>query len=200
MADPIEFYFDFSSPYAYFAAEKIDELAAGFEREVSWHPMMLGAALKETGGKPLAEIPMKGDYCFNDWARLARFQELPWTVPAHFPIAALAPSRAFYWLTDQDPALAKKVAWAFFKAYFGEGRDISKPDVVTEIAQANGVDGEALQAALGDEAIKQRVKDETAAAIAKGVFGSPYFIVDGEPFWGADRLWMVKRWLKSGGW
>lgn len=200
MANPIDFYFDFSSPYAYFAADKIDELAAGFEREVIWHPMMLGAALKETGSQPLAKIPMKGDYCFNDWARLARFQELPWTVPDPFPIAALAPSRAFYWLADRDPALAKKVAWGCFKAYFGEGRDISKPETVIEVATAQGVDADALAAALGDDAVKQRVKDETAAAIANGVFGSPFFIVDGEAFWGADRLWMVKRWLKSGGW
>lgn len=200
MSDPIDFYFDFSSPYAYFAAEKIDELAAGFDREVIWHPMMLGAALKETGTLPLAKIPMKGDYCFNDWARLARFQELPWTVPEPFPIAALAPSRAFYWLADQDTALAKKVAWGCFKAYFGEGRDISKPETVLDIAAGEGVEAAALQAALGDEAVKQRVKDETAAAIEKGVFGSPFIIVDGEPFWGADRLWMVKRWLKSGGW
>jgi 2-hydroxychromene-2-carboxylate isomerase len=55
-------------------------------------------------------------------------------------------------------------------------------------------------AGLNDDAVKQRLKDETDAAIKKGVFGSPFFIVDGEGFWGADRLWMVKRWLKSGGW
>lgn len=200
MTSPIEFYFDFSSPYAYFAAQKIDELGAGFERQVYWRPMMLGAALKETGSQPLANIPMKGDYCHNDWARLARYQELPWTVPDPFPIAALAPTRAFYWIADQDMAAAKAFAWACFSAYFGAGRNISDAGVVCEIAKECGLDADALAQALGDDAVKQRVKDETAAAIANGVFGSPFFIVDGEPFWGADRLWMVRRWLKSGGW
>ena len=200
MSDPIEFYFDFSSPYAYFAAGKIDELAGGFDRSVVWKPMMLGAAMKQTGSQPLAKIPVKGDYCFHDWARLARFQELPWTVPETFPFAALAPTRAFYWISDQDVAKAKGFAWDCMLTYFGEGRDISTPDAVAEIAAKQGIDPATLTAALSDGAVKQRVKDETDTAIAKGVFGSPFFIVDGEPFWGADRLWMVKRWLRAGGW
>ena len=78
MSNPIEFYFDFSSPYAYFAAQKIDELIEGFDRTVEWKPMLLGVALKQTGSQPLAHIPMKGEYCVHDWERLARFQELPW--------------------------------------------------------------------------------------------------------------------------
>ena len=98
MSEPIKFYFDFSSPYGYFAALKIDELAASFGRQVEWHPMMLGAAMKVTGAKPLAEIELKGDYCKNDWDRLARYMEVPWTLPAVFPIGTLAASRAFYWL------------------------------------------------------------------------------------------------------
>jgi len=200
MSDPIRFYFDFSSPYGYFAALKIDELAAGFGREVAWHPMMLGAAMKVTGSKPLAEIAIKGDYCKHDWDRLARFMEVPWTMPENFPIATLAASRAFYWLADDDPDLAKRLALAAYDAYFGQGRDITEAETVAEIAEPLGIDREALLAAVQDPAIKQRLKDETTAAIDAGVFGSPFVIVDGEPFWGADRFWMIKRWLKSGGW
>lgn len=200
MSEPIKFYFDFSSPYGYFAALKIDELAASFDRQVEWHPMMLGAAMKVTGAKPLAEIELKGDYCKNDWDRLARYMEVPWTLPAAFPIGTLAASRAFYWLDDQDDALAKRFALAAFNVYFGQGRDITPAETVAEFAEPLGVDRDALLAAVQDQAIKQRLKDETGKAIDAGVFGSPFYIIDGEPFWGADRLWMIRRWLKSGGW
>ena len=200
MSEPIQFYFDFSSPYGYFAALKIDSLAAGFERQVRWRPMMLGAAMKVTGAKPLAEIELKGDYCKRDWDRLARYMEVPWTLPDPFPIATLAAARAFYWLDDDDPALAKRFAQAAYHTYFGEGRDITDPETVAGFAEPLGIDRDALLTAVRDPAIKQRLKDETNAAIGNGVFGSPFIVIDGEPFWGADRLWMIRRWLKSGGW
>ena len=200
MSEPIQFYFDFSSPYGYFAALKIDSLAAGFERQVRWRPMMLGAAMKVTGAKPLAEIELKGDYCKRDWDRLARYMEVPWTLPDPFPIATLAAARAFYWLDDDDPALAKRFAQAAYHTYFGEGRDITDPETVAGFAEPLGIDRDALLTAVRDPAIKQRLKDETAGAIGNGVFGSPFIVIDGEPFWGADRLWMIRYWLKSGGW
>ncbi len=200
MTDSIKFYFDFSSPYSYFAAHKIEATVAPFGREVAWRPFMLGKAFGLTGGKPLTETPMKGDYCKHDWERLARFMEVPWVFPDPFPIATQAAARAFYWLDDQDTALAKKFALAAFESYFGRGENISSPNKVAEIAATLGVDGEQLLAAVADEAIKQRLKDETQSAIDAGVFGAPYFIVDGEGIWGADRMWMIKRWLKSGGW
>ncbi len=200
MSKPVEFYFDFSSPYAYFAAQKIDELIEGFDRTVEWKPMLLGVALKHTGGQPLAHIPMKGEYCVHDWERLARFQDLPWRMPDPFPVATQATGRAYYWIHDQDPAKAKAYAWDCLSTFFGKGEDIAAPDAVAAIAARQGFDQDAVLTALGDDAVKQRLKDETNAAIDKGVFGSPFVIVDGEGFWGADRLWMVKRWLRSGGW
>jgi 2-hydroxychromene-2-carboxylate isomerase len=200
MSESIQFYFDFSSPYGYFASLKIDGLGAGFGREVRWRPMMLGAAMKVTGSKPLAEIELKGDYCKRDWDRLARYMEVPWTLPDPFPIATLAAARAFYWLDDDDPALAKRFAKAAYHTYFGEGRDITDPETVAGLAGPLGIDPGALLTAVRDQAIKQRLKDETNTAIGNGVFGSPFIVIDGEPFWGADRLWMIRRWLKSGGW
>ena len=66
MSDPIEFYFDFSSPYAYFAAFKIDELAEGFSRDVTWKPTLLGVIMKTTGNTPLTNQPVKRDYCTKE--------------------------------------------------------------------------------------------------------------------------------------
>ncbi len=72
MTDTIEFYFDFSLPYGYFASVQVDGLAAKFGRTVAWKPIMIGAAFKETGSRPLIEQPIKGDYCRHDWQRLPR--------------------------------------------------------------------------------------------------------------------------------
>jgi len=197
MAEPVRFYFDFSSPYSYFAAQKIDGTVEGVGRVCQWKPFLLGALFKITGSQPLTTIPMKGDYCVRDWQRMSQMMDIPWTLPDPFPIPTQAAARAFYWLTDDDPGLAKRFALAAFDAYFGQGRDITSAEAVAEVATPLGVDAGALLAALGEDAIKQRLKDETQAAIDAGVFGAPFFIVDGEAFWGNDRLWMIKRWIKG---
>jgi len=195
MANPIDFYFDFSSPYGYFASEKIDDLAAKHGRAVTWRPILLGAVFKITGGQPLPTIPMKGSYAAHDLVRSARFLKIPFKLPSKFPIAATAPARAFYWIGERDATLARKLAHALFRAYFAEDRDISNPEVTGNVAAKLGVDKAELTQALNDAAVKERLKIEVDAAIERGVFGSPYIVVDGEPFWGSDRLDQVDRWL-----
>jgi len=200
MANPIDFYFDFSSPYGYLASTKIDELAAKHGRAVSWRPILLGAVFKITGGQPLATIPLKNSYSAHDMARSARLMNVPFKLPTKFPVAGQAPSRAFYWVGDKDPALAKKLAHALYHAYFAEDRDISNPEVTSNVAAKIGLDKGELTQALNDPAVKERLRTEVDAAIERGVFGSPYIVIDGEPFWGADRLDQVERWLATGGW
>lgn len=200
MAQPIDFYFDFSSPYGYFASMKIDDIAAKFGRAVTWRPVLLGAIFKITGGQPLPTIPLKGSYAKHDLARTARLFKVPFQLPTKFPIAGQAPSRAFYWVGDKDPSLAKKLARALYHAYFAEDRDISNPEVTANVAAKLGVEREQLVQALDDPAVKERLRSEVDAAIKRGVFGSPYIVIDGEPFWGSDRLDQVEKWLATGGW
>jgi len=200
MADPIDFYFDFASPYGYAASARIDAVAARHGREVRWRPTLLGVIFKLTGGQPLTEIPMKSDYARRDFARTLRLMGLPFTMPARFPFAAIAPSRAFYWIEDQDRGKAKMFAKAVYNATFGAGQDTSSPEAAAQLAAPLGFAPADVQAALQDAAVKDRLKAEVDASIAAGVFGSPFVIVDGEPFWGADRLDQVERWLATGGW
>jgi 2-hydroxychromene-2-carboxylate isomerase len=200
MANPIDFYFDFSSPYGYLASTRIEALAAKHGRSVVWRPHLLGAVFKINGQQPLASIPLKGVYTAHDLARSARLLKVPFKLPTKFPVGATAPSRAFYWVGDRDPALAKRLAQALYHAYFAEDRDISSPEVTANIAAKAGVDRAALVQALEDPAVKERLRTEVGAAIERGVFGSPYILVDGEPFWGSDRLDQVDRWLETGGW
>ncbi|MGH8620999.1 MAG: 2-hydroxychromene-2-carboxylate isomerase [Burkholderiales bacterium] len=200
MANPIDFYFDFSSPYGYLASTRIDALAARHGRSVVWRPHLLGAVFKINGQQPLASIPLKNDYAARDLARSARLLKVPFKLPTKFPVSATAPSRAFYWVNDRDPALAKRLAQALYHAFFAEDRDISSPEVTCDVAARLKVDRGALSQALNDPAVKERLRAEVDAAITRGVFGSPYIIVDGEPFWGSDRLDQVEKWLETGGW
>ncbi len=200
MTTPIVFYFDFSSPYGYLAAQVIDGLGARHGREVSWKPFLLGAVFKITGAAPLPDTPMKDTYAAIDMPRAARRLGVPFVFPDSFPFASIAACRAFYWLSDRDPALAKALARRLFAAAFGEGRDVSRAEAVLDEAAGLGVDRDALAAALQDPEVKARLKAEVDAAIARGVFGSPFFFVDDQPFWGHDRLDHLEQWLETGGW
>jgi 2-hydroxychromene-2-carboxylate isomerase len=198
--DPVDFYFEFSSPYGYIAAELADDFEKRIGRRLRWRPILLGPVFKLTGQAPLSEIPMKGEYAKRDFVRSARMHKVAYAQPAKFPIGTVAAMRAFYWLDDSDPAKARRLARALYEAYFVEGVDIGAPQAVVEIAARLGVDAAALAAALEDPALKERARREVEAAIAAGVFGSPFFIVDGEPFWGVDRMPMAEEWIRSGGW
>lgn len=200
MPAPLTFYFEFSSPYGYVAAREIEALAARHGREVEWKPYLMGVVMKQTGMVPLIQVPLKGDYMKHDLKRTARAMGFDFKLPDPFPFLAVAPSRAFYWLHGRDPALAARFARAVYDAAFMEGRDMSKPDAVGEIGADLGIDADELRAALKEDAVKDRLRDETDKAIAAGAFGSPFVMVDGEPFWGYDKFPEIERWLESGGW
>jgi len=111
--EPIEFWFDFSSPYSYLASERIDDLAAKHGRKVKWRPMMLGAAFKASNMPLLITIPLKGDYSKRDFDRSARFLGIPYKFPPKFPLATLAAARGYYWLHGQDCAKAREFAMPY---------------------------------------------------------------------------------------
>jgi 2-hydroxychromene-2-carboxylate isomerase len=197
---PIDFYFDFSSPYGYLMAEKIDETAARHGRKVKWHPILLGVIFQATGSRP----PMDGNspkakYVFNDFHRSARHMGIPYHPPSRFPLPTQNAARAYYWLHGQDCALARQFAQAVYRAFFVDDLDISSPDTVLDIAVNLGVDRETLAAALQSPEIKARLKAACEQALAAGVFGSPHVIIDGEHFFGADRLPQIEHWLEAGG-
>ena len=197
---PIDFYFEFSSPYGYIASQLAEDFEKRVGRPVTWRPMLLGPVFKITGQAALIDIPMKGEYSRKDFARSARLHKVPYKHPDRFPIGTVAALRAFYWVNDRDPARARELAKKLFAAYFAEGTDISAPAAVAQVAKSVGIDAAALAAALEDPALKERAKREVDAAIAAGVFGSPFFVVDGEAFWGVDRMPMLEDWIRTGGW
>ena len=190
MKAPIDFYFDFSSPYGYLAANRIEALATRHGRGVNWRPMLLGVAFKATGSGPLPSIPLKGDYAKRDFLRSARFHGVPFNLPQPFPVSTVAACRAFYSLSDEKDRV--KLAKALYRAYFVDNVNIGDAANVLKIAHATG-----LKPDIENQAVKDKTRAEVDAAIAKGVFGSPYIVVDGEPFWGMDRFDQLERWLQE---
>jgi 2-hydroxychromene-2-carboxylate isomerase len=196
MRPAIDFYFDFSSPYSYIASEWVDAVAARHGRAVHWHAILLGATFHAAELKSPVSYPIKREYSIRDFARSARFAGLPYVLPDKFPIPTQNAARVFWWLHDVAAPEAA-VAWAHagLRAYFTQGADLSDPAFLRGVLAAAGLDVAAAEAAYTDLRWKERLKHENDRAIAAGVFGAPFFIVDGEPFWGNDRRVQIEAWL-----
>jgi 2-hydroxychromene-2-carboxylate isomerase len=199
---PIDFYFDFLSMYGYFASLRIDALAARHGREVRWHSMLLGVSVMKTMGlKPLLDTPLKGDYVIGDTARYARRHGL--TLSRQVTDLMMDPraaARGFYWVRRNHPGQEAAFARAAFASYWRDGVDLSAPQQVAGLGGAVGVASQELLSGIESDQARSDLRDAVAASLEKGVFGSPFFMVGEEKFWGSDRLELVDEWLTSGGW
>lgn len=199
----IEFFFDFISPFGYLASLRIDRLADKYARDCDWTSILLGVSvLKVMGMKPLPQTPLKGDYLKHDFRRYARRhgirigRELG-TEPSN-PLPA---GRAFHWVKHTAPGLAKPFAAAVLAAYWRDGADIGRVETLEGIAGKIGLDPAALRDAVTGERGKDLLRRAVDRSLERGVFGSPFFIVDGrEPFFGVEKMELMEEWLSSGGW
>lgn len=199
MKTPIEFYFDFSSPYSYIANGWIDAMAARHDRTVHRQAVLLGATFQAAELKPPVAYPLKGAYSLRDFERSARFEGLPYTPPPVFPIPTQNAARVFWWLAETRGSDAAD-AWARagLRAMFARAVPLHEPAALRELARTEGLGDDTAEAVWNDPQWKARLKRANDDAIAAGVFGAPFFIVDGEPFWGNDRKLQLERWLAQG--
>ena len=195
---PIEFYFDFSSPYSYISSEWIEALAARYARTVIWRAILLGATFQVTDIKSPVSYPLKREYSLLDFERSARFAGVPLRVPEKFPIPTQNAARIFWWLDSTDPQRARDWARHALRALFARGVDLSEPTQLAALAQEFGLPPSQAEDVWSDARWKLALKAANDAAIALGVFGAPFFIIDGEPFWGNDRRPQIERWLAKG--
>ena len=199
MKAPIDFWFDFSSPYSYIANEWVDALAARHGRTVRRHAMLLGVTFQAAELKSPVAYPIKREYSVRDFARSARFEGLPYLQPAAFPIATHHAARVFWWLADtRGETAAAQWTRSAFRAYFTRGVALNDAAALKALAGESGLDAAAAEQAWNDPVWKDRLKRANDDALAAGMFGAPYFVVDGEPFWGNDRKAQIERWLATG--
>lgn len=198
---PIEFYFDPVSPFAYLGSVEIERMAVRLGRKVEWRPVLIGITiLKVMGLKPLPDTPLKGAYLRRDAVRLAEYFDVPFRYHGLSGLNSLAALRAFAMINERDPLLAKSLAQRIFGRLWVRGQNITAASDVTEEAKALGIDTSLLAREMETEYAKDLLKRQVDTAIEVGVFGVPYFIVDGEPIWGVDRMWMVEHWSTRHSW
>lgn len=192
----IEFYFDFGSPAAYLAATQLPKLAADTGAGLVWKPMLLGGVFQATGNHSPAEIKPKGPYMTTDLKRFARRYGVPFAHNPHFPINTLLLMRGATALQLQQPERFGDYVKAVYAAMWVDGRDMNDPAKVGAVLQAAGFDAAAVLAMASAQATKDRLKAVTQEAVDRGVFGAPTMFVDGEMFWGQDRLDFVREALQ----
>lgn len=185
-SEPIRFWFDFASPYAYFAVPGLEELAARHNRTIEWRPILLFAVFRAHGIAAPLEVPARNSYFFKDFARSAAFFGLPLAEPVKIPFASHLAARLFYGLAAEAPEAAVPYAKAVLARFFGRGEDIASVPGLQDVMASLGHDHARTEAliASGRDALAAAVDQ----AIAEGVVGSPFTVVDGEGFFGADRL------------
>ena len=195
----IDFYVDFSSPYSYIASEWIEALAARHGRVVRWHAVLLGVTFQAAELKSPVSHPIKREYSLHDFERSARFAGVPFTLPERFPVATQNAARVFWWLEENDPERAANWARHCLRAYFTRGTvDLSNAEHLKALATEFGLDAAEAERVWTEPRWKSRLKTACDDAIAQGVFGAPFFVIDGEPFWGNDRRDQIERWLAAG--
>lgn len=199
MRPPIDFFFDFSSPYSYIANEWIDALAARHGRMVRRQAILLGATFQAAELKSPVAHPIKREYSLRDFARSARYEGVPFEMPSPFPIPTQNAARVFWWLHERQGADAA-ATWtrSAFRAFFVRGVALDDTAALSALVGESGFDAGAAATAWNDPVWKNRLRLANEQAVAAGVFGAPFFIVDGEPFWGNDRKPQIERVLTSG--
>src|SRR5215210_1802010 len=197
----VEFYYDLVSPYSYLAHGQIERLCEENGAELVLRPMLLGAVHKAAGIKAPIETKAKADYQARDIRRWAEYYGVPLEFPDPFPFRTLKTMRAAMFLQERGGLEAfTREAFALYWEEGGAPKGVEEADEdgpVSFVARRMGADPEeGLEGATRPEA-KQDLKDATSEAVQRGVFGAPAFFVDGEMFWGNDRLHFVEAALKQ---
>jgi 2-hydroxychromene-2-carboxylate isomerase len=198
MSGPIEFFFDYGSPFSYLADALLPELAARCGARLEHRPMLLGAVFKATGNRSPMQEPVEAKRSYGGLAlrRTALRVGAPFRINPHFPINTVALMRTA--VAAQRAGCFEPFHRAIYPAFWAEGKNLGDPDVIAAVASAAGLDGKALLTATGDDAVKAELRATTEEAVRRGVFGAPSFFVGDEMFFGVDHLPFVEAALLQG--
>ena len=194
--DPLLFYFDFVSPYAFIAWTQVHAIAERNGRSVKPIPVLFAGLLDAHGTKGPAEIPAKRVYTFRDAYRKAHRLGLPaLKPPPSHPFNPLLALRVASAPLDMD--VKRRLIDALYEATWVLGTGVETPEAVAAAATRAGLDGAALVRDAQAPEAKQRLREATEEAVARGIFGVPTVLVDGEIFWGTDGLEHVEGFLRG---
>ncbi|MDG2420321.1 MAG: 2-hydroxychromene-2-carboxylate isomerase [Gammaproteobacteria bacterium] len=193
----IDYYLSLASPWSYLGHERLLNIAEKHQASISIYPVDLSIVLPATGGIPLPKrSPQRKDYRMQELTRWREFLEVPLTLqPKYFPVSDQIAAAMVLAIREKDANQAIQFAGCCLRAIWAEERDISDRSTLVSIAKENNVDGEALMEQ--EEMMLSSRRADSEAAIERGVYGAPTYIVEDEVFWGQDRLDFVDRKLAS---
>ncbi|XLX42296.1 2-hydroxychromene-2-carboxylate isomerase [Ectopseudomonas mendocina] len=197
MSKTVEFFFDLGSPASYLAHTQLPALCLDSGATLIYRPMLLGAVFQATGNASPAMIPAKGRYMLRDLARFAERYGVPMRFNPHFPINTLTLMRLLVAVQMHQPERFDDALQALFKAIWVDGLNMGDPVRVAEVLTAAGFDAQALQEQIAEPAVKDALKATTEEAVKRGVFGAPTCFVNGEMFFGQDRLEFIREALRD---
>jgi len=195
MPRTLEFYFDYGSPYSYLADTQVEAIARRTGAALVRKPMLLGGVFKATGNSSPAEQPAKAKWSAFDMPMWARYYGVPFQRNPHFPVNTLALMRGA--AAAQLDGVFDRYHPAMFKAMWVEGRNLNDAKEVAAVLTAAGLDAAKFASRIQEQDVKDRLKATTDEAVARGAFGAPTSFVDGQMFFGNDRLAFVELALKG---
>lgn len=190
----VELLFDIVSPYSYLCATQLEARVSPLGVGVTWTPVFLGGIAKALGNKMPLELPSKARFMLADLGDWAELYGVPLRTPKVFPVLTLVHQRM---LTAAPDVVRGPLAKAFFKAYWGEGHDVSKREVIDACLREVGVLDDALVAAADTQPVKDTLKAATDDALKRGAFGVPTMFIGDRMFWGNDRLDLLVRHIEK---
>ncbi|HEF4762555.1 TPA: 2-hydroxychromene-2-carboxylate isomerase [Pseudomonas putida] len=193
MSKTVEFLFDLGSPATYLAYTQLPKICEQTDSQLIYVPILLGGVFKATGNATPAAIPAKGRYMFQDLDRYAKRYGVPLKFNPHFPINTLMLMRAVIGMQMRHPERFAAFIDCLFKALWVDGRSLDEPATVAAVLTQGGFDPDEVLALTADEEVKTALKDNTEKAVQRGVFGAPSMFVDGQLFFGQDRLEFVRE-------
>lgn len=196
MSRSVEFYFDFGSPTAYLAYRRLRQLEKEYGLSIEYRPMLLGGVFKATGNTSPVTIPAKGQYMLQyDLPRFARRYGVPLNVNPYFPLNTLNLMRGA--IAARRLGCFEAYADAVYDATWVGEKNMGDPEVVADTLTAAGLDAGALLALSQDPEVKSELVKATEEAVARGVFGAPTLFMDGEMYFGQDRLDFIEEALRG---
>ena len=195
MTKTVEFVFDVGSPTTYLAWTQLPRIARECDAEIIWTPVLLGGIFKATGNVSPVSVPAKGRWMLADLARSARQFGVPMHFNPHFPINTLYLMRGATALLG-EPEFQPYLTSVFTALWVG-GANLGEPSELAAALERAGLDPGEFQAMIERPAVKDRLKEATASAVERGVFGCPTFFVGEDMYFGQDRLSQLADAIKA---
>lgn len=193
MSKTVEFFFDLGSPASYLAWTQLPRLRSQFGASMVLRPMLLGGVFQATGNSSPVTVPAKARYTLADFQRYAARYGVPLRFSEHFPVNTLTLMRAAIGVQQRQPERFEAWLEAMFSALWAQGRNLGDPQVVAAVLTEAGFETDGFEALVTDPEVKAALKAATEEAVSRGVFGAPTFFVDGEMYFGQDRLTFVEE-------